>query len=1042
MKRLLSAVALLLSLGIHTSGQFAFNVGSAKDDALPELPSGFKISVFAKEPMVRNVCALVFDSKGRLFVSQGPQYRHPKPETPGDWITILSDRDHDGVADEAKTFASGFNSIQALAWKGNDLWVANAPDLTVVRDLDGDDEADEYVPVYSGLGTLEHALHGLNWAPDGKLYMSKGDTPAQSYAPKAFRELMQIESNAAEYPPIQIFKKGEYRKTYEVPMDGHTEGGILRCDDMGRNLEIFCRGLRNPWDITFDDEFNWMGTDQDDSSEADRVVMPFFGAHFGHHHRWSNSWTGKDHPQTTPASGFFPRGDGSGVGIVYYTHDQFPRSYWNTFLIGDWLLMSIYQFVPNWNGALIEWKDGMLRTFAKPGGQLPLFRPTDLEVGPDGALYAGGWGKGYGVRWKDGQMANEGRVFRIWYGESSPRLPTTWQRANRQKPIETWPVEELIDELKPPIRACHVDAQNELVRRGLRVKDELLQKLASGPLTTRQQTWIAWTLGRMGIDASLDRWFAHQSSRLDADPNLRVQAIRILGHRIRYGLSTGQLAADFADLLKHSEPRIRFEAVQTVWQAGQKQFRHALKDRTVIEYDQLTSYALWRALQELQSIDQRKQMLKDARPQVRLAGLLGLLESNDLAGDDVLEVSQDNDPRVQQVASQWLARVGHGVNDKDKVLALLYQHDHRAVNSELRMNLLHSLARFRLTDKDWPTFHERFYRRWRGRDDEVYPEQKAKEIALALEIMSSNIKALPILWDALNHDWEPVREAAVRSFARLEDAGLDYLMTNLPKGEQMRQQRAIEALWYFNFSTKPWQPRPGIIELIARSFDESKSSLTRGKLVKLLAAVDAAYWKAATASADRTVAIRVAETAAKDPDPRVMREVVSLAAKLETKIEIVAAERQVTIDEIMPLVNRADPKRGETIFFDAKASCAVCHQVRGRGRAFGPDLSAIGGRADARQIIESILDPNANVIEGYRVSVITLNDGEQLEGMIHGETGNSLKLFQADGIEKTLAKRSIAKRENRPDSLMPSILGQVLEKQELADLTAWLLQQK
>ncbi len=58
------------------------------------------------------------------------------------------------------------------------LWarVANSPDLTIARDLDGDDVADDYVRVFTDLGNLEHALYGLNWGPDGRLYMSKANS--------------------------------------------------------------------------------------------------------------------------------------------------------------------------------------------------------------------------------------------------------------------------------------------------------------------------------------------------------------------------------------------------------------------------------------------------------------------------------------------------------------------------------------------------------------------------------------------------------------------------------------------------------------------------------------------------------------------------------------------------------------------------------------------------------------------------------------------------------------------------------------------------
>ena len=81
-------------------------------------------------------------------------------ESPTDSVWIITDEDGDGLAETRKEFATGFNSVQGLAWKGDWLWVANAPELTRVRDTNGDDLADEYIRVYTDLGNLEHALHG------------------------------------------------------------------------------------------------------------------------------------------------------------------------------------------------------------------------------------------------------------------------------------------------------------------------------------------------------------------------------------------------------------------------------------------------------------------------------------------------------------------------------------------------------------------------------------------------------------------------------------------------------------------------------------------------------------------------------------------------------------------------------------------------------------------------------------------------------------------------------------------------------------------
>ena len=86
--------------------------------------------------------------------------------------------------------------------------------------------ADEYVRVFTDLGNLEHALHGLNWAPDGRLYMSKGNSKGVNLpgrvAPKPFRELAGVSAlpGAPESgTPPQTFAAKDYRHTFQDPED-------------------------------------------------------------------------------------------------------------------------------------------------------------------------------------------------------------------------------------------------------------------------------------------------------------------------------------------------------------------------------------------------------------------------------------------------------------------------------------------------------------------------------------------------------------------------------------------------------------------------------------------------------------------------------------------------------------------------------------------------------------------------------------------------------------------------------------------------------
>lgn len=620
---------------------------------LPSVPAGLKVELFAQEPLIRNPCAMVFDARGRLFVGQGPQYRNPRPDTPPDSVLILIDRNGDGVADTTKTFATGFNNIEGLAWHGRDLWVANAPDMTIVRDLDGDDEADEYIKVYTDLGNIEHGVHGLNWGPDGKFYFTKGNskglTQPGRVAPKPIRELWDVKAppGTPDLPPPQTFRKGEYKLTYQDPRDDWgREGGVLRSDDLGRNLEIVARGTRNVFDIEFDHGFDWLGTDND-QSDGDRVIMPFQDAHFGWAHVWSAHWTGYRHVATAPISG--PVFHGSGTGVTYYDYPQLPPEFRGVWFISDFLRKTTFAYRPQWDGALMLPQGGTWQEFARGGDAL--FKPVDIAIGPDGALYLTGWGTELGVVWKDGQQANEGRIFRI----SWPQAPRpAWNSARREKPLADWTVADLVADFDAPLPVWHTNAQDELVRRGAAVKSELMAMLGRPGLSTAAETWALWTVGRIAPqDTTIDAWLATAAR---ASVNARIQAIRIAAHRIREFRPADRLPGFVTAALQEAEPRVRFAAVQAIGQARQKHLLEPLLTHLAGETERLTFYAGWQGLRDLAGNDDLKKHLRDSRGGVRRAALLALLENAALDREAVAPLVQDADPQAAEVAAVWIAK--------------------------------------------------------------------------------------------------------------------------------------------------------------------------------------------------------------------------------------------------------------------------------------------------------------------------------------------------------------------------------------------------
>lgn len=120
----------------------------------------------------------------------------------------------------------------------------------------------------------------------------------------------------------------------------------------------------------------------------------------------------------------------------------------------------------------------------------------------------------------------------------------------------------------------------------------------------------------------------------------------------------------------------------------------------------------------------------------------------------------------------------------------------------------------------------------------------------------------------------------------------------------------------------------------------------------------------------------------------------------------------------------------------------VCHRVQEKGQNLGPDLSDLGLRAQADYVVRAILEPSVDIIEGYQQVHFMMKDGSEVFGMVQGETAKSVKVFLADGSPRDLAKTEVKKRSMLETSGMPPSYAYTLSKQEIADMTAWLLDQR
>lgn len=982
--RAFHACLFYLALALTASAQpvmpnealYSKNKGGDPDvdfNAVPIVPEGFEVTLVAKEPLVRNPCAIAFDGQGRMFIGQGPQYRKMKPDSPKDSVYLLLDDNEDGVADRRHLYATGFNGIQGLVWRGDDLYIANAPDLTIVRDLDGDDVADEYVKLYTDLGNIEHALHGLNIAPDGRLYMSKGNSKGLGHpgrvAPKAFRELWGSDARerSPDIPPPQVFTADNYEATYHDPNDDWGRmGGILRANPDGSGLEIVSRGLRNPWDINFSDSFDWLGADND-QSEGDRFFRPFLGAHLGWNHSWSTDWAGTNNLPTAPA--ILPLIDGSTTGVVYYDAEGFPEQY-RGFFVGDWLRKVVYFIRPEWDGARMKMAGGRPMDFVKGGSSL--LRTTDLDIGADGALYVLSWGTTYGSVFDDGEMVNEGRVWRIVWKENDH---TVWNMADSESPLTDRSIDSLIDDLDHALKVRRTNVSEELVRRG--ASRALKAWLSNGSLTTLQETWGLWTLGRINIeDRSLDDWFAEHLHNSDSDNlNTRLQSIRILGFRADQ--SGRPIHAAIADALKNDpEARCRQAAAIAILDASDRSQASNLASLLAEESDRMVFYSGWQALRAVATNEELTSYLEDEQPSVRVAALLALLETRSASIETVSPLLEDSDSKVATIAHSFLERSG-------------------VIETEL-------------------------------------PEGKSELFSgLPFGRFVKNIHAV----SGLNYQVSPETiEYGVQMYADdsilLTDYGDPFLGLSFIRGFNQDARSTGENFLSFELPTAS-------TVFVAHDEDMRESRPD---------------WLTSQFERYRSKGLRGTAKSYRVYQQDVPAGKVSLGGNLVNPdsgapinyfvvmkpLPIDPPEQPTTVDAVMATLGKVDRDRGEWLFMGREgAACWTCHQVDGQGRTYGPDLSTIGERNDARHWIESILEPNAIVTEGYATQNVSTSDGATYAGVLVDESDLLLTLRQVTGELVRIRKTDIASRASLHGSLMPSFAS-TLAPRDIADLVAYL----
>jgi len=1031
-------------------------LGEVDKDALPSVEKGFSINFFVREPHIINPSSLCFDKKGRLYVGAGPQYRQPKEDSPTDYIKILIDADNDGVVDKVKTFAEGLNCVQSMAWKGNELWVANAPELTVLRDTDGDDVADEYQIIYTGLNNLRHSVHGLNWGPDGWLYFTMGNTWVKPNAPKPIRDLQGIPSDdVTKYPLTKIYTRETYPKSYHPLNKQEMEGGIFRCRAGGHDLELFARGMRNPWDMCMDSGFNWLATDNDPGRPGERIFMPIRHGHYSMRHPWKFDWMGK-HIAIAPSSDLFPSVSGSGTGVAFYSSSHFPAQYRNHYLIADWTNNCIFLYNPEWVGALqvpAETKRKIVDGGATRGGDLgykggkgrSLFRPTDIEIGPDGALYIAGWGSVYGTeyvpaeKWTPEENAKyQGRVFRLTH-EESPLIPRArWDTAKRTKDISQWSFSELLEDLGSNLQVWRVHAQDELVRRGDVVRKDLLAAIQSGDLNETQATWAIWAAGHIEkalggdhahiVGFASNQWPASgtgNQARADGYRlNARIQATRILGENL-----AANAIPTLIKLLANEEPRIRLAAMGSLDRIGWGKSSRAILDAVADETDRVTHYTNWQVMRRQLPENKRRELLKDDRPGIRRMAALGLME--------------EGDRELQRRADEFLGGNGSSPGNPLKSLTLTTDEEYFRTSTQVDFAAATpGTVRYTIDGSEPSAESPEMTRQLTITQTATLKAAVFKE---GRRLSAVETLALHQISDSEWKDRLFIRSIQGKGMAEPYRAQLD----SLQRGTLVYADRN------YTFTDIP-EPLAGATHI--RTHNDDKSNTEREFLrfnINLPATLYLAY--DGRAKPPETLVNGMEKTAMAigmsngEFFPLYRRsveagEVIIAGNKVgggggDSMYHLFLTKtglRKTNVAAAAHAISKADPEHGKELFF-GRGTCFACHKVQGRGVVLGPDLVGIHKRQDLKYVIKSILEPDAYIVEGFQQTRLKLKDGRELFGMIQEETAQMAEIFLPNGKRIVVNPDEIVKRVDAKHSGMPSSFAYTLSPQDVADISTWIM---
>ena len=940
------------------------------------LPEGFEINLFAADPAIAKPIQMNFDNRGRLWLATSEIYPHIKPgQKANDKILILEDKDGDGVSDQTTIFADGLLIPTGVAPSDDGVFVANSTELMHLRDTDGDDKADERKVVLSGFGTEDthHILHTFRWGPEGCLYINQS-----------------------------IYIHSHIETPYGVKrLNG---GGIWKFRPETMELDVFARGWINTWGHQFDSLGNSFATDGAGGQGINYVVP---GAAYA---------TAVGVPRILP--GLNP-GSPKYCGLEIVGGSHLPEDWQGDLITHDFRGHRVCRFkvTEDGSGFASQQMPDLIRS------SHPAFRPVDVRLGPDGAIYIADW---YNPIIQHGEVdfrdprrdQTHGRIWRITY----KGRPTT-ERPDFAK----LSVDEVLNYLKSDQPWHRRHAKLSLRQRDVDISENLKTFVASLDSNDAgydqhrlEAIWAGQTCGVIDVPLLV--------SLMQADtPGVRAAAARIAGTWIELD---EQIPKQLAKLAKDSNARVRLEAVRALaeWSNQTQAVQFALAARSD-SMDRWLDYALWLTCREtadgwlpkLQAgkfnfdgdADALAFALRAIRNPAAVSSLTRLLNQGNVSDsqrDTVLNV---------------LAELGQP-NDLNVVWEAVRQ---KTTTEPRRQELLGLLARA-------------------ARERKVRPTGDLSEIVNWLS--HDNVATQLAVVNCLEAWKLPAAREELNRLALADDT--DAVLRTLSLNALTSLGNANDVLMKLVESERPWTVRQqGVIALTKTAPKAAASAavvlLQSAPTPEETAPIFVAFLErkngpaALEAALDgKTLPADVARIGLRAIDSTATPHV-KLTERLAKAGNITSGPKQLSPEEMETLLtqvaDQGDGHRGESVFRREGLACMTCHAIAGAGGKVGPDLISLGASAQPDYIVESLLDPNAKVKENYHSIVVATDEGQVLTGVKVRQTDEELLLRDAKDQLISIPLASILDQKIGK-SLMPAGLTEKLTQAEFIDLVAFL----